>query len=1388
MKTKLLHHLKNAFRSYFSRISYVVLLVSSISISMNAQTNIATSGTGSIWQDIPAATSTSNASKSNNVGINNGNLTTDIALADVTNTNNWQAVGITWTTAQNGISSIRFYNGFTSNIAQDNGVFAANAKIQSSTDGSTWSDVSGWSFSPAYAYSVASSNVIYTISGTTLNNIKGIRVVGQLRIAANEFQTSWAIKVKEVQVFSASNVAVSSVSVSPTSTSLNIGNTASLTATVLPANATNKAVTWSSSNSSIATVNASGVVTAVASGSATITVTTQDGSKTATCAVIVAAPSGNIATSGTGLIWQDIPAANSTSDASKSTNAGINNGNVNTDVVFLDVNAVNNWQAAGVTWSTAQNGITSVKYYNGSTNDIIVENGVFSANVKIQSSTDGTTWTDVSGWSFSPAYAYSVASSNVVYEISGSALNNIKGIRVIGQLRLAATEYQNSWSIKVKEIEVFAGPVTNVPVTGVSVNPTSASVNVGSTTALTATVSPANATNKNVTWSSSNAAIATVNSSGVVTGVAAGSANITVTTQDGNKTAVATITVNNVPVVNVTSVSVSPSSSSITTGSSVSLTATILPSNATNKNVSWSSSNSSVAAVNSTGVVTGVAAGSATITVTTQDGGKTATSSITVSTAPTSSRVNVLGINVGNPGSYFSEDITFTDAMKSSMHWKNASGNLAATDANYWPTEDASVLVFSKPGNSSGTYKLSFDGRATVSTNIGTLQNVTYNSTTNKSTADLVISNVNMSGTLLSLDFSGTTGGVKNVKLMRPITPGSTISYASNVIFTDFFKNAIAPYKVLRSLGWISVNWSPDSLWSDRTLWSHSHQSPNEVLGRTYNWEGRGASWESLILLANEVNKDVWITVPAKATNDYITKLAQLFKYGSDGTNPYTSTQANPVLPPLNSNLKIYVEYSNEIWNGQFSQTGYSYDKSRLEPANSPIRFDNETDETTLSLRFKAMRSVQISDMFRTVFGNADMITKVRPVMAWQLAYSDLTNRTLSFIDRYYGKKDSRSNYATPHPVNYYFYGGGASFYWYSDETKTLTTNSIWNSGGWNATAEFNDPWGNPYYGFVGKATTDAAWAKHYGLSYICYEGDNHPTYQNNDESIMAQTHWDARMKQNTLDHLNVLNQVDCEFGNFLVPGGSGSNNYWSILNYQNEGGLGSPQWDAINQWLAATPLPINVGSMAPFSRPGNSYNCPDRNDTKTGSTVLSANTSPYYTSSYMFRVPSNGTYNIRVDYSTTSAAKLEVEFNGNNIGTYNLTNTNGVSTLTLPANFTANSNKLYSIRLVCTSGSVTVNNVNVASGAGAKTSFESTESISSVSIYPNPAQNSVTVNTGSVEGGLILISDMEGKVLMNTSSSSQEKTISLENLSSGIYIVTVKTSNGTVFKKLFLE
>ncbi len=166
-----------------------------------------------------------------------------------------------------------------------------------------------------------------------------------------------------------------------------------------------------------------------------------------------------------------------------------------------------------------------------------------------------------------------------------------------------------------------------VNVTNITLSSESISLVEGDSETLTATVSPSNATNKNVIWKSSNTSVATV-SNGKVTALKAGTATITVTTDDGGKTAACQVTVN-ARIYNVESVSLDKTSITLTEGDSETLTATVSPSNATNKNVIWKSSNTSVATVNN-GVVTALKAGTATITVTTEDGGKTATCQVTV--------------------------------------------------------------------------------------------------------------------------------------------------------------------------------------------------------------------------------------------------------------------------------------------------------------------------------------------------------------------------------------------------------------------------------------------------------------------------------------------------------------------------------------------------------------------------------------------------------------------------------------------------------------------------------------------------------------------------------------------------------------------------------------
>ena len=167
----------------------------------------------------------------------------------------------------------------------------------------------------------------------------------------------------------------------------------------------------------------------------------------------------------------------------------------------------------------------------------------------------------------------------------------------------------------------------SIVVSSITLNVTSIEMTEGDTQSLVATISPSNATNKTVTWSSSDKTVASV-SAGKVTALKAGKATITVKTEDGGKTATCKVTVK-AKVYPVTGVTLDKTSATLTEGDEFVLTATVNPSNATNKTVTWSSSDKMVATV-SDGKVTALKAGKATITVTTEDSGKTASCEVIV--------------------------------------------------------------------------------------------------------------------------------------------------------------------------------------------------------------------------------------------------------------------------------------------------------------------------------------------------------------------------------------------------------------------------------------------------------------------------------------------------------------------------------------------------------------------------------------------------------------------------------------------------------------------------------------------------------------------------------------------------------------------------------------
>ena len=272
----------------------------------------------------------------------------------------------------------------------------------------------------------------------------------------------------------------------------------------------------------------------------------------------------------------------------------------------------------------------------------------------------------------------------------GKAVQSTKNLAV-GTYKIRATvEDQKNYDVT----SVVDGTLTvnAVAATGVTVNTTALKINVGESRQVSATVAPANAADKNVTWSSDNTAVAKVTSDGVVYAIAEGTANVTAKTANG-KTATIAVTVSTVKA---DSVKLSASKVTLTSiGASKTVKATVNPTNTTDKTVTWSSSNKKVATVDKNGKIVAKGNGKATITVKTANG-KKATVKVTVKQA-TKKVVLKVGKKVVTGKTYTLKEgkkatvkATVTDAKGK----KVTSGNQKIK----WTTSNKKVATISKSG------------------------------------------------------------------------------------------------------------------------------------------------------------------------------------------------------------------------------------------------------------------------------------------------------------------------------------------------------------------------------------------------------------------------------------------------------------------------------------------------------------------------------------------------------------------------------------------------------------------------------------------------------------------------------------------------------------------
>ncbi len=320
-----------------------------------------------------------------------------------------------------------------------------------------------------------------------------------------------------------------------------------------------------------------------------------------------------------------------------------------------------------------------------------------------------------------------------------------------------------------------------------------------------------------------------------------------------------------------------------------------------------------------------------------------------------------VGINLGQNSDY-TPMFPFADAMKNARGWARVEKRYEAGGVSLnpqgWPLEDAAIVINAAVPDLAGVYQLKFRGSASVSApDGGKIEDYQYDSGTRISTARVIVPE---GQTLLSLAFQQTEGGVTDVELLRDLPADGP--------FTKAFLESLKPFGTLRFMDWMRINGSKQVSWADRTtldtaVWTRPNGTPIEIC----------------IDLCNKLHADAWFCIPHLADEGYIREFARLVK------------------SRLDPGLKVYVEYSNELWNFQFPQTNYFKAKA-TEAFDAKVRA-GEMEESRRNQELYAMlwdmealSAARALKIFRDEFAdNARLI----PVIGSQSANSYITKSYL---------------------------------------------------------------------------------------------------------------------------------------------------------------------------------------------------------------------------------------------------------------------------------------------------------------------------------------------------------------------------------------------------------
>jgi len=385
----------------------------------------------------------------------------------------------------------------------------------------------------------------------------------------------------------------------------------------------------------------------------------------------------------------------------------------------------------------------------------------------------------------------------------------------------------------------------------------------------------------------------------------------------------------------------------------------------------------------------------------------------------------------------------------------------------------------------------------------------------------------NESGVFLQIRETNPQNPIRNIRF---IMPGFEQTYQKQP-FHPLFLQRLAQFKTIRFMDWMATNHSEVVNWADRS-------TPNSVRQAG----GKGVALEHMIQLANTLKVDPWFTIPAKASDDYVRQFATM------------------VRDRLDPSLKVHIEYSNEVWNGIFSQHRYAIEQGRARKL--------EEGDFGAALRFYSERSVEIFNIFSTVFGRTANKRLVR-VLAGQAANPWTAEQILGWKDAY----KSADAYA----IAPYFDGADLDNNGESDLNDAKRADAILNM----SVEQVVDSLMTGITTEV-KPMLDANHkvAQQFGLPLYAYEGGSHLTAHQFPEDkvepitqLFAKANRHPRMREVYRAYLNQWKQSGGKVFNQFVDVASPSKwGFWGAMEYQNQDLNQAPKYQGLIDFIEANP------------------------------------------------------------------------------------------------------------------------------------------------------------------------------------------------------------------------